>query len=45
MLRDAAPHLKTNTAPIDIAEIMLYLADSARSGAVNGNIIEVNSNL
>jgi len=45
LLRDAAPHLKTNTMPADIAEIMLFLADSTRSGGLNGNVIEINSNL
>lgn len=41
MLRKAAPHLKTNTKPEDIAEIILSLCASTDTGKV----IEVHSNL
>jgi len=41
MLRKAAPHLKTNTKPEDIAQIILTLCDSGETGKV----IEVHSNL
>lgn len=45
MLRDTAPHLKTNTSPNQIADIIMYLADNARSGAVTGDILIVDTNL
>lgn len=44
MLRKAAPHLKTNTKPIDIARIIVSLSDDEQSGALSGSTIEVFSN-
>lgn len=45
MLRQAAPFLKTETTPDDVAKIIHYLSDPAQSGALNGSVIEVHSNL
>lgn len=45
MLRQAAPDLKTNTKPADIARVLLYLSDEKQSAALTGSIIEVHSNL
>jgi 3-oxoacyl-[acyl-carrier protein] reductase len=45
MLRTAAPHLKTRTRPEDIAKTVLFLCDESQSGALNGAVIEVHSNL
>jgi len=45
MLKQAAPHLKTQTSPEDIAGIILSLCDPERSRALNGAVIEVFSNL
>ncbi|MBL7714945.1 MAG: SDR family oxidoreductase [Bdellovibrionales bacterium] len=44
MLRKAVPFLKTQTRPEDIAPIIVGLCDETRSRALNGAIIEVNSN-
>ncbi len=45
MLRKAAPHLKTETLPADVAKVIVYLCDPAESGAVSGSIVEIHSNL
>jgi NAD(P)-dependent dehydrogenase (short-subunit alcohol dehydrogenase family) len=45
MLRQAAPHLKTQTRPEDVARILLHLSDPEQSGALNGSVIEIFSNL
>lgn len=45
MLRKAAPHLKTETHPVDVAKVIAYLCNPAESGSVNGTIIEIYSNL
>lgn len=45
MLREAAPHLKTETTPEDIARTIVDLADEERSAHLNGSVIEVFSNL
>jgi NAD(P)-dependent dehydrogenase (short-subunit alcohol dehydrogenase family) len=45
MLRKAAPHLKTETRPADVAKVISYLCDSAESGALTGSVIEIHSNL
>jgi 3-oxoacyl-[acyl-carrier protein] reductase len=45
LLHDAAPHLKTNTTPADVANVVLFLADETRSGSVSGDVIEIKSNL
>jgi NAD(P)-dependent dehydrogenase (short-subunit alcohol dehydrogenase family) len=44
MLRQAAPGLKTRTTPEDVAQVILFLADAARSGAVSGTVVEIFSN-
>lgn len=43
MLHKAAPSIKTNTEPKDIAEIILFLA-SEQSRVLNGSIVEVSAN-
>lgn len=45
MLREAAPHLKTQTTPEQIAQTIVDLADSTRSSHLSGAVIEVFSNL
>jgi NAD(P)-dependent dehydrogenase (short-subunit alcohol dehydrogenase family) len=45
MLRKAAPHLKTETTPDDVARVIVGLCDPETSKAVNGAIIEIHSNL
>lgn len=45
MLREAAPHLKTQTTPDQIARTIVMLADEAQSSHLNGAVIEVFSNL
>jgi NAD(P)-dependent dehydrogenase (short-subunit alcohol dehydrogenase family) len=44
MLREAAPHLSTRTEPLDIAKVIVYLADREASGALNGSVLEIYSN-
>jgi 3-oxoacyl-[acyl-carrier protein] reductase len=44
MLRQAAPGLKTRTTPEDVAQVILFLADTARSGVVSGTVVEIFSN-
>ncbi len=44
MLREAAPGLKTKTLPEEIAQLIVYLCDEARSKPLNGAVIEVNTN-
>ncbi|MBI1387794.1 MAG: SDR family NAD(P)-dependent oxidoreductase [bacterium] len=44
MLREAAPHLKTETTPDDLAQTLLYLADPAQAAKITGAIVEVHSN-
>lgn len=44
MLREAAPHLKTETTPDDIARLILFLSDATASGSLSGTTIEVHSN-
>jgi len=44
MLKQAAPNLKTKTMPSDVAQVILYLCDSARSGALSGSTLEIFSN-
>lgn len=43
MLREAAPHLNTETTPTDIARSILFFA-SAQSESVTGSILEIHSN-
>ena len=45
MLRDAAPHLKTQTEPDDIAKTIWYLSDPTQSGHMNGSIVEIFCNV
>jgi NAD(P)-dependent dehydrogenase (short-subunit alcohol dehydrogenase family) len=45
MLRKAAPHLKTETRPSQVAKVIGYLCDPSESGAVTGTVIEIHSNL
>lgn len=44
MLRSAAPSLRTETLPADLAPTIAYLADAAQSGKVSGSVIEIFSN-
>ncbi len=45
MLRKAAPQLKTQTTPDQIAQAILHFCDDSRSGAVSGSTLEIHSNL
>lgn len=45
MLRKAAPHLKTETKPDDVAKVIVSLCDAQASGGVTGAVIEIHSNL
>jgi len=45
MLRKAAPHLKTETGPRDIAKVIADLCDPIESKSVTGMIFEIHSNL
>jgi NAD(P)-dependent dehydrogenase (short-subunit alcohol dehydrogenase family) len=44
MLKKAAPFLKTNTTPEDIARTILFLADNTQAGHINGANLEIFSN-
>lgn len=45
MLRQAAPHLRTNTGPADVAKVIAFLCDSTESGCMTGATLVINSNL
>jgi 3-oxoacyl-[acyl-carrier protein] reductase len=45
MLRKAAPHLKTETMPEHVAEVIYSLCDDARSACVTGATLPIHSNL
>jgi NAD(P)-dependent dehydrogenase (short-subunit alcohol dehydrogenase family) len=45
MLREAAPFLRTQTTPEDVAATIRFLADDAASGAMTGAVLEIASNL
>lgn len=45
MLRKAAPHLRTRTAPADVAKVIAFLCDTAESGCMTGATLVINSNL
>jgi len=45
MLKKAAPHLKTETRPEDVAKVVAYLCDPSESGSLNGTVLEIHSNL
>jgi len=44
MLRQAAPFLKTQTMPEDIAKTIFFLCDESQSGKLSGSILEIFSN-
>lgn len=44
MLRQAAPFLKTQTQPEDIAKTILFLCDENQSGKISGSVLEIFSN-
>ena len=45
MLRQAAPHLRTCTGPVDVAKVIAFLCDSMESGCMTGAMLVINSNL
>jgi NAD(P)-dependent dehydrogenase (short-subunit alcohol dehydrogenase family) len=45
MLHEAAPFLRTETTPEDVARTIRFLADDAESGAMTGAVLEIDSNL
>ena len=45
MLRQAAPHLRTRTGPVDVAKVIAFLCDPAESGCMTGATLVINSNL
>jgi NAD(P)-dependent dehydrogenase (short-subunit alcohol dehydrogenase family) len=45
MLREAAPFLRTETSPEDVARTIRFLCDDAESGAITGAVVEIDSNL
>jgi NAD(P)-dependent dehydrogenase (short-subunit alcohol dehydrogenase family) len=45
MLRKAAPHLKTDTKPEDVARLIRFLCDDSESSTISGTILEIHSNL
>ena len=45
MLRKAAPHLKTETLPAHVAEVIYTLCDDTRSSCVTGATLPIHSNL
>jgi NAD(P)-dependent dehydrogenase (short-subunit alcohol dehydrogenase family) len=44
MLRQAAPHLRTQTGPADVAKVIAFLCDPAESGCMTGATLVINSN-
>jgi len=44
MLHKAAPHLKTNTEPEDIARTITFLCDDEQSRHLSGSVVEILSN-
>ncbi|MCW5889067.1 MAG: SDR family oxidoreductase [bacterium] len=45
MLREAAPFLRTETSPAQVARTIRFLCDDEESGAVTGAVLEIHSNL
>jgi len=45
MMQEAAPFLRTQTTAQDVARVVRFLCDDTESGALNGAVIEINSNL
>jgi NAD(P)-dependent dehydrogenase (short-subunit alcohol dehydrogenase family) len=44
MLRQAAPFLKTQTQPEDVAKAIAFLCDDGQSGKLSGSVLEIFSN-
>lgn len=44
MLQEAAPFLKTETKPEDIAKVIAMLCNDEQSSVLNGSVIEIHSN-
>ncbi|NBX81882.1 SDR family NAD(P)-dependent oxidoreductase, partial [bacterium] len=44
MLRKAAPQLKADAMPADIAKIVVFLSDPEQSGVVSGSTVELFTN-
>jgi NAD(P)-dependent dehydrogenase (short-subunit alcohol dehydrogenase family) len=45
MLREAAPFLRTETRPEDVARTIRFLCDATESGPITGTVLEIDSNL
>lgn len=45
MLRQAAPHLRTQTTPADIAKVIAFLCDPSQSACMTGATLVIDSNL
>lgn len=45
MLHEAAPFLRTETTPDDVARSIAFLCDDAQSGGITGAVLEIHSNL
>jgi NAD(P)-dependent dehydrogenase (short-subunit alcohol dehydrogenase family) len=45
MLRKAAPHLKTQTKPGDVAQVILSLCEDALAQGLTAQVVEIHSNL
>jgi NAD(P)-dependent dehydrogenase (short-subunit alcohol dehydrogenase family) len=45
MLAEAAPFLRTETSPADVARTIRFLCDDAESRAITGAVLEIHSNL
>lgn len=45
MLHEAAPFLRTETTPEDVARTIRFLCDESESGAITGAVVEIHSNL
>jgi NAD(P)-dependent dehydrogenase (short-subunit alcohol dehydrogenase family) len=45
MLREAAPFLRSETSPEDVARTIRFLCDDVESGAITGAVLEIDSNL
>lgn len=45
MLHEAAPFLRTETSPDDVARTIRFLCDDAEAGSITGAVLEIHSNL
>lgn len=45
MLRQAAPHLRTQTTPADVAKVIAFLCDPSQSACMTGATLVIDSNL